>query len=121
MIAMGKKLDIVYFRTLQDTCTTPLYFTPDSTNSIADPMVNNYCLLIFNISIQTFFKTRSRPSQIPVENEPMSRNYDYQGQFVSDIIQHDRNIRQKMFKIEADDISHGFKIDEALVFAKNDP
>lgn len=39
MISTGRKFDIVYFRTLEDTSTTPIYFTPDSSNSIADPMV----------------------------------------------------------------------------------
>ena len=41
MISTGRKFDIVYFRTLEDTSTTPIYFTPDSSNSIADPMVRD--------------------------------------------------------------------------------
>jgi len=43
---------------------------------------------------------------------------------VNEIIQHDRNIRQKMFKIgdiKTDDPNNPFKIDETMIFTKNEP
>lgn len=57
MLSTSRKHDIVYFRTIHDTSTTPVYFTPES-NTSADPA--------------SIFLDRSRPKQIPVEHEPSS-------------------------------------------------
>lgn len=91
MLSTSRKHDIVYFRTIHDTSTTPVYFTPES-NTSADPAVStnyefrepqisrkiswtkieisNKCCIYF--LFQSIFLDRSRPKQIPVEHEPSS-------------------------------------------------
>ena len=69
---------------------------------------------------QTFFQSRQRPSQIPVENEP-SRAYFYEQQGNNEGLKNDRNIRLQKFKAEDIKIEDGFKVeDSGLVYTKQE-
>ena len=44
ILQTGRKMDLVYFQTIHDMTQLPVYFTPETSTSIADPMVTHLVL-----------------------------------------------------------------------------